>query len=59
MSDKPIRCGDYAYRYTAVRGVERRADFCTIWHPVTGAVLEAMTSAELRAVADAMEGRRE
>lgn len=50
----------YEYRYQAARGLERREPYSCYWDPVNGAVLERMTSQELRACADAMdEAKRE
>lgn len=48
-------CGDYEYRYVAVRGLERRRVTSRFWERVTPEMLASMTPKELRHVADVME----
>ena len=45
----------YKYRFTTVRGLERRKYYSSVWENVTGGVLECMTADELRQCADAMD----
>lgn len=51
----PEWCGDYTYRYTAVRGLERRRVTSSTYHSVTGDILAAMTADELEHIAQVMK----
>jgi len=46
---------DYKYRFSSVRGLERRKYYSGFWESVGGTDLERMTSDELRECADAMD----
>ncbi|MFW6024067.1 MAG: hypothetical protein ACOC8P_00430 [Dichotomicrobium sp.] len=45
---------DYKYRYSAVRGLERRKSYESFWKSVDGGILERMTADELEECAKAM-----
>lgn len=47
-------CGDYEYRFIAVRGLERRRITERYWQNVTGTELEAMSWEELEHCAHLM-----
>lgn len=50
---------EYMYRFTAVRGLERRKFYGGLWESVTGQILEQMTADELRKCADVMDAKEQ